>query len=314
MTNLSARVPRSVLLAFLPFGAAAQTGAIEPRATHINGLGAATDASDVALPGNQCDFVLFRDGVAVTEPCASVPASPQSRASAPRSKDFRVPFDEGLCSAYTVGHNGGWQRPMQLYLGEGSRWYLPIIKKSIQAWNDLFARDIIELQEDEVDYPYGRHPYDPNLDSTYYSDDTSVIYFHPREWGGASVAWAWQSWNASENRYEIDEADVFVSMGTDERLLLEVTIHELGHALGLDHITVSGNIMSYDYEEAIIHALDPLLASGFFPDYGTELGPWDWSYFFAGVEIHPLAKNLVRPQPQDQVMLGCVYDFSTWGQ
>ena len=48
--------------------------------------------------------------------------------------------------------------------------------------------------------------------------------------------------------------------------------------------------------------------------YGTELvDDWEWDYLFIDPEYTSLVESLSRPQAQDKLILGCIYDFATWG-
>ena len=199
---------------------------------------------------------------------------------------------------------------MQLYLGEGSREHLPLIKKAVQAWNGVFGRDIIELKEDMVNYAFGPPPY---KDSSFYSDGVSVIYLVDPV-GAGGYALPRQRFNSESGSYEIYEADVFADPAGQSPYTLSTITHELGHALGLGHIPVSGNIMSYDRPPVIEDRLDPFVRLGAFPKYGTNPPSWYASYLFEDPDHVDLMKNLVRPQVQDLAALSCLYDFATWGQ
>ena len=197
-----------------------------------------------------------------------------------RSK-FKIPDDivfvpGTLCSQYSYV---GWDQTMQLYLGEGSDEYRELIERAVEVWNEtvrLPSREpLIEIIE--------TRPTNYLLQSSFWSntseygrenlkDDESVIYFKPSgddetsSWG---LTW-FQRWRY---RPSMHEADVYINTADEEsrpgrtliltKKLVDVSslygayalynktyaviLHELGHAVGLEHIPVSGNVMSRDF-------------------------------------------------------------------
>ena len=190
----------------------------------------------------------------------------QERSSAPELTD--------LCSEYT---HSGWKDTMRLYLGEGAFQYKTLIELAVENWNEALMgfnrKPVIELagtrprnfslpdsfwdQEDELD-----------LSKDLVHDRQSVIYLKGGSSNGANGGFC--HWRWDEKRSTV-EADMYINITDWEEVgpflvktqkILEwdgekthaavdstylVILHEIGHALGLYHVPVSGNIMSYNY-------------------------------------------------------------------
>ena len=212
---------------------------------------------------------------------------------------------------------------MQLYLGEGAREYLPMIRHAVRTWNDVLPGKVIELREELVSYPLGPLPYS-NEGRNYYGDGASVIYV-PDEFRLNGYAIAHYNYRNGE-RYELVESDMFIrpvrytreELETAPHLLIDTDrartiVHEIGHGLGLGHISVSGSIMSYDYWISAVERLEPFSLLNRFPKpYGP--GPWQpawWSHLlFEDPNYRDLAFKSILPGTQDKLALSCLY--SEW--
>ena len=161
--------------------------------------------------------------------------------------------DDWICATYTF--RVGWRSPMNLYLGQGSETYLALVKEAVADWNGLFARTLINLHETPTASAlHASHPNEEGA-SDYYNDGRSLIYFSsPGPSGQFGYTLSRHSLQ-NEKLYEITESDIFVWVPEDGEMsdtdLLIAIQHEIGHAIGLDHIPISGNIMSFDYRPAI---------------------------------------------------------------
>ena len=124
---------------------------------------------------------------------------------------------------------------------------------------------MIEVKEDEVDYAYGPSPASRGARG-FYQDNISVIYFP--ESGYRGYALGYTSWNAEKGRNEMIEADIFIkkpSFIITGISVYSIILHEMGHALGLGHIGISGNMMSYNGFVSLRQILDPFFGlRGFF--------------------------------------------------
>lgn len=291
-----------------------------------------TTVQPFALAGNQTATLDF--ALAVGEATESPPASgwcdyrvivEESSNAPPPLRSVRKPhFEEPplvptarnllgrdcrtLCECYAF--DGGWRRPMELYLGEGAREFLPLIKRAARVWNDTLGHDVIEVKEDPASFaPYGP---DPKVSAGSYIDDVSVAYFPTA--GFAGLALPRVTWNSEGGFYEITEADIFINYpqarGGGSLGFYFTIIHELGHALGLAHITIGGNIMSYDTRKQIHWALLPYFAFGLFPEYGTDPNSRALSYLYFDPQYRPLISGLVNPGEQDKLILSCLYSPS----
>ena len=233
-----------------------------------------------------------------------------SEGSSSQSSDFG-----DLCGTYTTGARR--HGPMNLYLGEGAREHLDTIKEAVVAWNRIFVRNVINLNEIEASYPlYASFPYEEGA-SEYYSDNSSVIYFSSRGSNGR-FGYVLARHELDERSNEtIAEADLFVWEPSQDSGNLDLLIgiqHVIGHALGLKDNPISGNIMSHDYRLALEQILAPFVLLGILPDYDEQnLLPGELG-LFSDPQYESLIRALVRPGEQDKNAMMCNYFFATWGK
>ena len=65
---------------------------------------------------------------------------------------------------------------MKPWLGQAAREYPSLIEEAAKRWNDVLGREVIEVSEDPVDYPYSIPLGSPGF-REFYNDGDSLIYF-----------------------------------------------------------------------------------------------------------------------------------------
>ena len=244
------------------------------------------------------------------------PAPPRGR----RAVSANPPASEAggmdtICGSHTIGV--GWvDRPMQLYLGEGAAAHIETIREAVGAWNRVTARNLIELKEEAASYPLSALLPDAEGAGAFYDDGTSVLYFSSQGTGSKFGYVLARQGTDDDGSTRLTEADVFIWTPTETTSDLDLLIalqHELGHALGLEHTPISGNVMSYDYRPAIEADLDPFVYLGLLPGYDdSNLLPGEVN-LFEDPQYALLLRTLVRPRAQDKTVILCMYMFGIWG-
>ena len=281
-------------------------------------------------------------------------------AAVPPRRDFSVSAS-GLCAEYATA---GWEATMHLHLGEGADDHLPLVEMAVELWNTALGgfarRPVINIIRDVP-------PKTSTLETRFWQngmaqsdslvdDGQSVIYFKPsgdRKPRGSFAHWRW------DNSDRLREADIYINtthvaqygphlIDTHEVLEYDedqgvfatvdstylTVLHELGHALGLNHVAVSGNIMSYNYMprmegvwKAPLSMLGVSLGTlggvlGLDLDAGLEpfldnrdaMSPY--MYLGADQEFDLLLAELYTQSvvlgEQDKMALMCIYEFEDW--
>ena len=264
----------------------------------------------------------------------------------------------GFCDEYT---SAGWDGTMQLYLGEGAEDYLGPLSLAVSLWNDAlvgFSREpVIEIAS-------GR-PRKFRLSSNFWSnsareadrnssDNQSVIYFKGGGDPDRVISFAAYRWRGSrmletdiyinttlEELYgpalarvrQIDTVDESLATYAIGNSTFLTVLHELGHLLGIGHIPVSGNIMSYNYMPAlasqwkipmalyisgVAEMRRRLTGSISFSTLPYVYPKRDRPSFLMAVTSDSILTDMmiftssVTLGEQDRMALMCIYDFENW--
>lgn len=275
----------------------------------------------------------------------------QDRVAAPSSKD--------LCSVYT---HAGWKDTVRFRLGENASEYKPLVELAIKQWNEALVgfnqKPLIELSplrprnyslHDDFWYRYNT---DSELDESHdlIDDGQSVIYFKGNDPDNRYSGFAYSRWDSFRH---MKEADVYINLTSSEKyapfrvkvrallthegettyvpvLSIYLTIlHEIGHAIGLQHVPVSGNIMSYNYMPHMVEKWknlsifeylskgDSILRYGLFSYFTNDDPDYRGNWYYEDPSEEMISAALLFTATaglgeQDRMSLLCAYDFSDW--
>ena len=270
-------------------------------------------------------------------------------------RNFKV-RGSGVCSEYSIS---GWPEKMRLYLGEGAADYLPMILKAVNLWNTALRG----FNQQDVIGVTNRSPRRFNLSSDFWSspdresernldDGQSVIYF--KGGGDPSNVYSYAHYKSNPRSNRMVEVDIYINTTHEEihgRNLAKTyaveqwdddygiyatvnstyltLVHEVGHALGLRHVPVSGNIMSYNYMPLMIDRWNVPLSMFFLQMIVITDGQLDENalpFLHRNDDMSPymilsredllmemeLFTDSVALGEQDRMALMCVYDFEDW--
>lgn len=258
-----------------------------------------------------------------------------------------------LCEMYT--YERGWEETMVLQLGEGAEQYRQQIQRAAFLWNTTSATrygtpgSLIRISDERPsDFRLPSSFWEREVDN-WQSDGENVIYFKPSNDASAARGTAWNFYQTYD-RDRVTESDVFINTRMEEEYgadqmwttrvyshdheygvyvytdrIYTLLIHELGHALGLSHIPVKGNWMSYSlnpnlkeqweapaalYANLILSYLggEEALKNDFFVDHIENTFPRTPQNERQRILMR-FYSSLVRLGDMDKMMLACIYEF-----
>ena len=267
-------------------------------------------------------------------------------------EEYRIPgrvfFVPGnFCAEYTYG---GWEETMKLRLGEGAREYRDLIEHAVEVWNEAVnlpsGEPLIEIVATRPTNPRLPELFDSEPDTVArenLDDDENVIYFRPFGESGA-LTWG-TTWYQST--YKMHEADIYINTKHEEEaapdaLILtkkvvdvdashgayvvydktySVILHELGHAIGLGHIPVNGNVMGRNFGAGGIDQWAATVAYDIF----KSGSPTRHRFVFSNDNIFPYMRirrrytdfldkvefftNNAKLGEQEKMALACIYRY-----
>ena len=316
---------------------------------------ALTASAQIPVPGSSPGCGGMRREVPTWSPQPLQPRS-QVRETASQQRD--------LCSTYT---HAGWVDTLNLRLGEGAHDYMWLIESAVETWNDALEgfnrKPIIQVSPLRPKNPslhrdfWSRYNNKSDLDESdrLIDDGQSVIYFKGGDPENLYGGFAYSRWNDKH----MEEADIYINLTSVEEygfflvdtqrliswdgsityapvLSIYITIlHEIGHALGLNHVPVSENVMSYNYmpyiaekwtAPAFMRLLQDMtrygspgsaLRNGLFSAVTVPEGKLSPRYYFEDpseelMVIITVFSSSAGLGEQDRMSLLCAYEFSNW--
>ena len=278
--------------------------------------------------------------------CGGIHLNPVDARHPLEPREFSVSLS-GICSQYTI--KAGWEEPLVFYLGEGAGEFATQINIAAGVWTEATGF-LVGVSVDPFTKPVNfTAPPTPWISSPMVeqnaSDGQSVIYIDTS--GEPGLAHGFAQVRSSRIQDRIFEADLYItapgaSLETPVAIpsyagyadsdhgifaivddLYSVILHEMGHAMGLNHVPTSGNLMSllphtagdwnkfYNrlwYLERMRDETDPSAL----PIVFRAEDMWGRSFIPVDTEKLRLAWSTfsfeLRPGPQDLAALMCVYE------
>ena len=278
--------------------------------------------------------------------CGGIRLNPVEARQPLDPREFSVSLS-GFCSEYTI--KAGWEEPLVFYLGEGAGEFSTQINIASGVWTEAMGF-LTGVMVDSLTRPTNfAAPPTPWASSPLIeqnaNDGQSVIYIDTS--GEPGLAHGFAQVRSSRFGGRISEADLYItapgaSLETPIAIpsyagyadpdhgifaivddLYSVILHEMGHAIGLNHVPTSGNLMSllphtagqwnrfYNrlwYLERMRDETDP----SELPIVFRAEDMWGRSFIPVDTEKLRLAWSTfsfeLQPGPQDLAALMCVYE------
>ena len=277
----------------------------------------------------------------------------QASFSAPL-RGYRIPGDivfvpGNFCSAYSYT---GWESTMKLHLGEGAEQYLDLIERAVEVWNEAVTPqsgppliEIVETRPQAYSLPASFWSDVAEISSGNVGDGESVIYFTPSNESERSK-WGYARYRGARGYWMI-EADIYINVHDENQVAPDtlimtdklvdvdstygayalhnktyaVILHELGHAIGLKHIPVHGNIMSRDWRAGGTDQWAATVAFELFNDFSPRTNKFVdrhsdvLPYMRVGRRFRKVLNrvdfftNNGKLGEQDKTALACIYEY-----
>ncbi len=280
----------------------------------------------------------------------------------PKSQDRVQPSSRAtdLCQKYT--HAKGWRDTVRLYFGQGASEHRDLIEMAVQKWNEALEgfnqKPVIEIvprRARNFSLPsdfWDLYELEEEGSEGLANDGQSTIYFQGSGVESSPGGFAYSRWDSSNHMVE---ADIYINASGIEEYgphlvdaqkvfqvggnhiyavvdsIYEIILHEIGHALGLNHVPVSGNVMSYNYLPYMKTLWGPAITaeavsqsrgrsfrlSGPFSEFSRSSGEDREYWYFTSpstreIEMISAFTRSARLGEQDRSALLCAYEFSDW--